>query len=535
MSSATSKKSTYSKKKKSSQKISEVKRADLAGDSRQEIVFKYVFNGLLFIYLFYYLFQLYASLDNTFFWADENKHAYICTVISKIHAVPTILPDDLYGDYRWSYPPLFHILGAAFMSIAGSPALKFFNLILLIIFLTSFFVLIRKHYGNNQAVVACFLITLSPVLAINTVRFTTEMLSMLFTFFSFFFLAISLKKADKLKAVISGIFTGALMLSKQIGFVVLGFYGLLLLWFFWKNKENFKIMLLVIGVSVGIYSPYLVWAIYNKIEVLGFIFVFLGLAQKPEWSATALKSFSKYSSGIKEFAILFYEGTGFVLTISIFLPVYHFIRTRFKDEPQNYIFLLSIYLAVVMMVWHITNDRHTIILLPLLAFLAGYALNQITTNILIIRALIILLFIGAGYTTYQMPNYRQKNNAPIEFVRLSELIKEDKSSDSRILCLRKFDAIMYLKIPAIWPHAKLRNIPTDLLEKQNADDLYRLLKKYQITFILIETPLIVKSKKFYARSYPLYFVRTCEQLERLGKLTFKAMTKSKRFILLKVI
>ena len=115
MSPAKSKKSKNSKKKKSSRKISEVKRVDSADDSRQEIVFKYVLNGLLFIYLLYYLFQLYASLDNTFFWADENKHAYICTVVSEIQEVPTILPDDLYGDYRWSYPPLFHILGAAFM------------------------------------------------------------------------------------------------------------------------------------------------------------------------------------------------------------------------------------------------------------------------------------------------------------------------------------------------------------------------------------------------------------------------------------
>ena len=535
MSSAKRKKSKHSKKRKPSKKISEVERTDLADDSRQEIVFKYVLTGLLFIYLLYYLFQLYASLDNTFFWADENKHAYICTVVSETQGIPAILPDDVYGDYRWSYPPLFHILGASFMGIAGSAALKFFNFVLLIIFLTSFFFLIRKHYGNIQAVIACFLITLSPVLAINTVRFTTEMLSMLFIFFSFFFLAVSLKKTDKLKAAISGLFTGALMLSKQIGFVVLGFYGLLLMWFFWKDKENFKILLWVIGVSLGTYSPYLVWALYNKIEVLGFIFVFLGLAEKPEWSATALKSFSKHSSGIKEFAILFYQGNGFVLTISIFLPIYHFIKTRLKDEPQNYIFLLSIYLAVVMMVWHITNDRHTIILLPLVAFLVGYALNQITTNKLIIRALIILLFISAGYMTHQMPNYRQKNNAPEEFVNLSEVIKKDSSSDSRLLCLRKFDAIMYLKMPVIWPHAKLRNIPNDLLAKQNADDLYRLLEKYQIKFILIETPLIVRSDKFYARSYPLYFVRTCEQLERLGKLAFKSMTKSKRFILLKVI
>jgi hypothetical protein len=100
MSSAKSKKSKHSTKKKSSKKISEVEQADLADDSRQEIVFKHVLTGLLFIYLLYYLFQLYASLDNTFFWADENKHAYICTVVSEIKGVPKILPDDLYGDYR---------------------------------------------------------------------------------------------------------------------------------------------------------------------------------------------------------------------------------------------------------------------------------------------------------------------------------------------------------------------------------------------------------------------------------------------------
>ena len=535
MSSAKSKKSKHNKKIYPSRKFSKVKRAALADDSRQEIVSKYVLNGLLFIYLLYYLFQLYASLDNTVFWADEKKHAYICSVVLEINGIPKILPDDLYGEYRWSYPPLFHIFAAAFMGIAGSSALKFFNLMLLIIFLTSFFVLIRKHYGNNQAVVSCFLITLSPVLAISTVRFTTEILSMLFTFFSFFFLAISLKKAAKLNAVISGLFTGALMLSKQIGFVVLGFYGLLLLWFFLKDKKNFEILLWVIVVSVSIYSPYLVWAIYNKIGMLDFIFVFLGVAERPEWSATALKSFSKHSSGIKEFAILFYEGNGFVLTISIFFPIYYFIKTRFKDEPQNFLFLLSIYLAVVMMVWHITNDRHTIILLPLVAFLASYALNRITTKPLIIRALIILLFIIAGYVTYQMPNYRQENNGSKQFIGFSEVIKKDQSSDSRILCLRKFDAIMYLKIPAIWPHAKLRNNPIELLKKQNADELYQLLKKYQIRFILIETPRIVESDKFYARSYPLYFVRTCEQLERRGKLALKAMTKSKRFILLKVV
>jgi 4-amino-4-deoxy-L-arabinose transferase-like glycosyltransferase len=535
MSSAKSKKSKRSKKKKSSNKISEVERADLADDSRQEIIFKYVLNGLLLIYLLYYLFQLYASLDNTFFWADENKHAYICSLVYKTHQIPMILPDDLYGGYRWSYPPLFHILGAAFMGIAGPAFLKFFSLSLLLIFLPSFYFLIRKHYGNNEAVIACFLITLSPVLAINAIRFTTEMLSMLCIFFSSFFFVIAVKKANKFYAVISGLSTGMLMLSKQVGFVIFGFYGLLFLWFFWKNKENFKISLWVLGVSVATYSPYFVWAIYNRVEVLGFVSVFLGIADKPEWSGTALKVFRRYDSGIIEVASLFYKGNGFFLTILLLLPIYYFIKIRFKDEPQNYAFFLFIYLVIVMMAWHITNDRHTIILLPLIAFLFSYTVNKITANKLIIRALIISLLLIGGYLAYHMPNYRQKYNAPEEFVELTKFINEDTASDARILCLSKFDVIMYTQNPVIWPHAKLGKVPIELLEKQSADKLFALLKQYKIKLIIIETPRIVNVKRFHGGRYPLYFVRTCEQLERQGKIVFEKITKFKRYILLSVI
>ena len=74
-----------------------------------------------------------------------------------------------------------------------------------------------------------------------------------------------------------------------------------------------------------------------------------------------------------------------------------------------------------------------------------------------------------------------------------------------------------------------------VVEKQSAEKLLAIFKKYQIKYILIETLLIVKSDKFYAGRYPLYFVRTCERLERQGKVAFVAMTKSKRYILLKVL
>jgi len=147
-------------------------------------------------YLLYYLFILFSSLNEVHFWADENVHAYISSVILENLRLPSQLPEDIYGGYEYSYPPFFHILNAIVMAIAGFPALKYSNLILLVVFMGSFFFLLRRHYGIDVALVTCLLISLSPTLAENTVHFMTDLLSMVLVFASFFswLLAIKTKK-----------------------------------------------------------------------------------------------------------------------------------------------------------------------------------------------------------------------------------------------------------------------------------------------------------------------------------------------------
>ena len=193
---------------------------------------------------------------------------------------------------------------------------------------------------------------------------------------------------------------------------------------------------------------------------------------------------------------------------------------------------LFFFLVLVMIAWHITNDRHTIILLPLSAFLVGYTVNQVITEKLIIRVMMISLLLFAGYLTYHLPNYRQLYNAPDEFVELTQFINKSGAPDARILSLSKFDVIMYTQNPVIWPHAKLRDIPIEIFEKQTADELYALFKKYGIKYIVLEIPRIADIKKFSGGRYPLYFVRNCERLERSGQLAFETKTKLGRFFLL---
>jgi hypothetical protein len=292
-------------------------------------------------------------------------------------------------------------------------------------------------------------------------------------------------------------------------------------------------MLYVIGTAVCVITPYLIWAIYHRIEVFGFLSLFLGT--KPEWAAAAVKSFRRYDSSLKEFAYLFYLGNGTVITASFLIPLYHFIRTRAKDAPQNYIFLMAVYLAGVMVVWHITNQRHVIALLPLIAFLFGHALHQIIANKTVMGALIILLLMIASISAYKMPNYRQHFNAPKEFLDLTAIIQKDAVSNGKTLVVYPFDTVMYARKPVIWPYPNLRTIPTELFEKQPPDKLYGLLKQYNINFILIDLRYVLKINNFTGRNYPQPFIENCDVLLQQGKVALLKLTKSKLFILLRII
>jgi hypothetical protein len=347
---------------------------------------------------------------------------------------------------------------------------------------------------------------------------------------------IALKESKKSFAVIAGLSTGLLLLTKQIGIVVLSFYGLLFAWFLLKKSKDAWIMFAVVGVSVGIYLPYFLHTILNNVDVFHFLSVWLGYAEdKPKWAIEAVKSFRRSDSSIIEFAYLFFSRNGIILSISILLPLYYFIKVRSKDSPHHFIFGMLIYLAGAMVIWHITNARHTITLLPLLTFLAGYSFVRIARKGYIINAAMVLLLTTSFYFAYQMPDLRQRYNAPEEFRMIASIIKEDDFREGRIFSLHPFAVLMYTGKPVIWPHPKLRNAPVDLVEKQDAQKFYRHLKKYQIRYILIDMRYIIRSDSFRGRSYPDYFYNNCITLSEEGKIFYTALSRSNTFLLLRVI
>jgi hypothetical protein len=526
------KKSKNKKKNKAPDTISAGKTVALMGEAEWQGISKYIFGFLLLVYFVCYFLKLWESLGDAHFWADENVHAYISSIITETRRLPAQLPDDIYGEFVWSYPPLFHIMAAGIISVAGFAALKYVNLTLLFIFFICLYYLMHKYYGHTAALITCLLISLSPALAINSVRFMTDMLSMILLFFSFFFFLKAIESNHFLAAAFSGLATGLLLLSKQTGIVVFSFYGLFLLWFIWKDKSNAKTVFTILSVALVVYIPYLIWALSHRIEVFSFLSFFLG--DVPDWAIMAVKSFRRYESSVKEFAYLFYKGNGLTVTVALLIPVLYMIKSRARELPYNLLFSLLIYLMLAMSVWHITNTRHTLSLLPVLAFLTGYGISRMLRQKLLINLTIIFLFAVSAYSLYKMPNWRQQYNAPDEFVKLAQMIKEDPASDDRTLVIYAFDTLMYARKPVIWPYPNLKDIPIDLLEKQTAQKFFDLLKKYRIKYILIDTRFILNTDRFNGRSYPLFVMRNCETLDRQGRLKLQSMSESKRFILLKV-
>jgi hypothetical protein len=61
----------------------------------RKIPYDLILTCMVAAYLLYYLACLFASLGEVYFWADENVHAYISSVIFETARIPESLPGDI--------------------------------------------------------------------------------------------------------------------------------------------------------------------------------------------------------------------------------------------------------------------------------------------------------------------------------------------------------------------------------------------------------------------------------------------------------
>src|SRR5262245_13535388 len=76
-----------------------------------------------------YLARLIPQAAHARLYMDEPFHAHVAEWILHHHALPVALP-EFYSGEPYFYPPLFHLVGAAWSAVMGAAALPFLNLAL---------------------------------------------------------------------------------------------------------------------------------------------------------------------------------------------------------------------------------------------------------------------------------------------------------------------------------------------------------------------------------------------------------------------
>jgi 4-amino-4-deoxy-L-arabinose transferase-like glycosyltransferase len=188
---------------------------------------------------------------------DSSNHARLGVEIATFNEIPGY--DYYVADFFHWNPPMYHLVEAGFYKII--PSLKVFEVISLVISISTIALayLSFKMLGNKElALLGTLFLAIYPVDIRLSTSIMTDAFTLFFTFLAFYCLLLLEKRkvASTKYFVLLTISLGLLLLTKHIGFIVLGFA------FVWGviTKKNFKKYLLVIFIASLIGIP---WYIRN--------------------------------------------------------------------------------------------------------------------------------------------------------------------------------------------------------------------------------------------------------------------------------
>ncbi len=87
----------------------------------------------------------------------------------------------------------------------------------------------------------------------------------------------------------------------------------------------------------------------------------------------------------------------------------------------------------------------------------------------------------------------------------------------------------------MWVHPDLRSVPIELVDEEDVDRFYGLLKLYGIELILVDISSILPKNDYFERSYTGIFISNCEKLKAAGKILEIEVSDDKRYLLMRVV
>lgn len=240
----------------------------------------------------------------------------------------TIAQFGYINNYLYAFFPLYPLMIKLLHFIIPSYNVAGMIISNLSTLIAAFFLcsLVKKEKTKN---IILLLFIFSPILCYTTICYT-EGLYLLLTILSFYFY-----KKNKL---VSGIFVGLSMLTRNTGIILLGAYTLELLYKWYKKKIKFKEILLFVTPAILIGSLY---HVYLGITV-GNPFKYISV-QSTHWGRVPCNIFSLFIKDIK--FIIIDPKTIYIFAINwffIILAIYYSIKNIKKNLALSVYVLVSV-------------------------------------------------------------------------------------------------------------------------------------------------------------------------------------------------
>lgn len=193
--------------------------------------------GLVFIL------EMNTTLKSNIVFGDEGFHAGISRWISQNKEYPQWNPLGYtnLSQTNFARPPLFHLLEAGFLFVLGRHELifKFLSPFTAALTVIAFYLLVKRLYNKELGLISSLIFIGLPsfvtyaVLVFDEILFVFNMLLFTFTFL------LAIKENSRKYWVLSAVFAGLTILTKNVGIVLILFIPLSFLYIFIKEK-NFK-------------------------------------------------------------------------------------------------------------------------------------------------------------------------------------------------------------------------------------------------------------------------------------------------------
>ena len=435
-------------------------------------------------------FRLTGFARTSIFFVDECWHALVARMMAEAHGLVTTTTAMMAGRFHLDYPPLFHLLGAAWSVWLGAPALLYFNLAVALALIALILIGPGRLLDPMPRASLALALMATPLFAMYSVRFYVEMLTAAVFFCSWWWFAKALRDARQLSsvtldgqrrdAIISGIATGLLVWTKQTGLLVLGLYAAYLAWTILRGDRTRRTTAAwVVGVASIFAAAYLGVTLARGENPL----LFARPTSHPEVWEAAMGAGVRVPHGV--FFHTLWATWGVLPFVLMFLPIAVLVTNRRRDYPYVPLLVLLGILVAVFLIDRRLVERHTLFLLPLIAFLGVDALTRLGGRRGTWAGFAMILLAAVAHVV-TMPNYRVNFNPSRDFVEMAWTIAQRTPSDATIASVWWVELRYHTGRKVIWPVPHLEDPPVELFREQSADTWYERLRARGLDYLLVD-------------------------------------------------